>query len=133
LHLVNLASIRAVERQLPKGSPRLSAAHFRANLIITGPEAFHEDSWRRIKIGFYEYDVSCCTTLYKLPSVDPTTGEKRATEPDRTLRPTQAVGAGAGPNPGCLGMQMVPLSKESALRVGDEITVLSMAEHVLKR
>jgi hypothetical protein len=30
---------------------------------------------------------------------------------------------------GCLGMQLVPCSKESALRVGDEITVLESGKH----
>ena len=118
---------------MPKGSPRLSAARFRANLIITGPEAYHEETWRRIKIGFYEYDVSCRTTRCKLPNVDPVTGEKHPSEPDRTLRSYRAVDAGAGPNTGCLGMQMVPISKEGALRVGDEITVLEVGEHVYKK
>jgi uncharacterized protein YcbX len=35
LHLINLASVRDVERQMPKekGSPRLSAKRFRANII----------------------------------------------------------------------------------------------------
>lgn len=128
-----MASIRDVERQLPKGSPRLSAARFRANLIITGPEAYNEETWRRIKIGFYEYDVSCRTTRCKLPNVDPATGEKHASEPDHTLRSYRAVDPGAGPNKGCLGMQMVPISKDSALRVGDEITVLEFGEHAVEK
>jgi uncharacterized protein YcbX len=131
LHLVNLASIRDVERQMPKvkGAPRLSAARFRANLIITGPDAYLEETWRRIKIGFYEYDVSCRTARCKMPNVDQVTGEKHPSEPDRTIRSFRAVDEGAGPNIGCLGMQMVPISKESALRVGDEITVLEVGEH----
>ena len=114
-----------------KGAPRLSAARFRANLIITGPPAYNEDTWRRVKIGFYEYDVSCRTTRCKLPNVDQVTGEKHPSEPDRTLRSFRAVDEGAGPNVGCLGMQMVPVSKESALRVGDEITVLETGEHAI--
>jgi len=112
-----------------KGAPRLSAARFRANLIITGPEAYHEDTWRRIKIGFYEYDVSARTARCKMPNVDQVTGERHSSEPDRTLRSFRNVDAGAGPNVGCLGMQMVPISKESALRVGDEITVLEIGDH----
>lgn len=131
LHMINLASVRAVERQMPKvkGAPRLSAARFRANLIITGPDAFHEDTWRKIKIGYYEYDVSCRTTRCKLPNVDNITGEQHPNEPDRTLRSFRNVDEGAGRNVGCLGMQMVPLAKESAVRVGDEITVLEVGEH----
>jgi uncharacterized protein YcbX len=112
-----------------KGAPRLSAMRFRANLIITGPEAYAEDTWRRIKIGYYEYDVSCRTARCKLPNIDQTTGERHASEPDKTLRSFRAVDRGAGPNIGCLGMQLVPVAKESALRVGDEITVLELGEH----
>jgi uncharacterized protein YcbX len=129
--MVNLASIRDIESKMPKvkGAPRLSAARFRANLIITGPEAYHEDSWRRIKIGYYEYDVSCRTARCKMPNVDQVTGDRHPSEPDHTLRTFRAVDPGTGPNVGCLGMQMVPLAKESALRVGDEITVLYVGEH----
>ena len=132
LHLINLASVRDVERQMPKvkGEPRLSASRFRANLIITGPEAYHEDTWRRIKIGYYEYDVSCRTARCKLPNVDQATGERHPAEPDKTLRSFRAVDEGTGPNIGCLGMQLVPVQKESALRVGDEVTVLEVGEHV---
>lgn len=112
-----------------KGAPRLSASRFRANLIVTGPEAYHEDTWRRIKIGFYEYDVSARTARCKMPNVDQFTGERHPSEPDKTLRSFRAVDEGAGPNVGCLGVQMVPISMESALRVGDEITVLEVGEH----
>ncbi|ESZ95498.1 hypothetical protein SBOR_4152 [Sclerotinia borealis F-4128] len=131
LHLINLASIRDVESRMPKvkGAPRLSAGRFRANLIITGPPAYHEDDWRRIKIGFYEYDVSCRTVRCKMPNVDQETGERHTSEPDKTIRSFRAIDKGAGKNLGCLGMQLVPTTKESALRVGDEITVLEVGEH----
>jgi uncharacterized protein YcbX len=113
-----------------KGAPRLSAARFRANLIITGPDAYHEDTWRRIKIGYYEYDVSCRTARCKMPNVDPVTAEVHPSEPDKTLRSFRDVDPGTGPNIGCLGMQLVPIAREGALRVGDEITVLEVGEHV---
>jgi uncharacterized protein YcbX len=131
LHLVNLASIRDIESKMPKvkGAPRLSAMRFRANLIITGPDAYHEDTWRKIKIGYYEYDVSCRTARCKMPNVDQVTGERHPDQPDKTLRSFRNVDEGAGPNVGCLGVQMVPISKESALRVGDEVTVLEVGEH----
>lgn len=102
-----------------KGGPRLSAAQFRANLIITGPEAFHEDSWRKIKIGYYEYDVSYRTTRSKLNNTT-----EQQSEPDQSLRSFRNIDAGQ--NIESLGMQMLPLAKESAVRVGDEITVLEV-------
>lgn len=152
LHLINLASIRDVESQMPKvkGTPRLSAKRFRANivskyhlftslpnqrltsLLVTGPEPYVEESWKKIKIGFYEYAVSCRTTRCKLPNTDQTTGEKHPSEPDRTLRSFRNVDAGA-PNVGCLGMQMVPISRDSAMKVGDELTALEHGEHVYKK
>lgn len=127
---MNLASIRDVESHIPrvKGDPRLSAARFRANLIITGPDAYHEDTWRRIKIGYYEYDVSCRTARCKMPNVDQITGERHPSEPDRTLRSFRDVDVGAGKGVGCLGMQLVPCFKEGAVRVGDEVTVLEVAD-----
>lgn len=129
--MINLASVRDVEKMMPKekGAPRLSAARFRANLIITGPDAYLEDSWRRIKIGYYEYDVSCRTARCRMPNVDQVTGERHTSEPDKTLRSFRVIDEGTGPNIGCLGVQMVPISKESALRVGDEVTVLEVGEH----
>lgn len=68
--------------------------------------------------------MACRTARCKLPNIDQITGEKHKTEPDHTIRTTRNVDAGAGDKIGCLGMQMVPRSKESAIRVGDELTVL---------
>lgn len=147
LHLINLASVRDVERQMPrgKGVPRLSATRFRANIIsklfafnlgdlktdhtVTGPEMYTEDTWKKIKIGFYEYAVSCRTARCKMPNVDQDTGDRHESEPDHTLRTTRNVDEGAGPHIGCLGMQMCPMAKESAIRVGDELIVLEHGEH----
>lgn len=65
-----------------------------------------------------------------MPNVHHLTGDKHASEPDQTLRAFRSVDAGAGPNIGCLGMQMVPVSPSCAMRVGDKITVLSTGDHV---
>lgn len=157
LHLINLASVRDVERQMPrvKGQPRLSATRFRANIIITGPPAYTEDSWKKIKIGYYEYAVSCRTARCKLPNVNQTTGVRdlgplnsrgEGEEPDRTLRRVRQVDGGAK-GWGVLGMQMCPIfsgsghsklgswngagvnSREGRIMVGDEIKVLEEGEH----
>lgn len=187
LHLINLASIRDVERQMPavKGAPRLSARRFRANIIskqalflhqkwfhksqklttsfptVTGPPAYTEDTWKTVKIGFYEYAVSCRTARCKLPNVNQTNGQKdlgykgaegKGEEPDGTLRRVRQVDEGAK-GYGVLGMQMCPLfsgagnqtgggsnwngagvnSKEGRIAVGDEIKVLEEGEHFYVR
>ncbi|RFU28288.1 hypothetical protein B7463_g8052, partial [Scytalidium lignicola] len=132
LHIISLASIRDVERQMSnaKGVPRLSAERFRANIILSGPDPYEEDTWKRIEIGAYEYDVSCRTARCKMPNVNQITGERHASEPDRTLRSFRSVDVGAGPNIGCLGMQMVPISQKSIMKVGDKINVLKTGNHV---
>ncbi|KFY18582.1 hypothetical protein V493_08498 [Pseudogymnoascus sp. VKM F-4281 (FW-2241)] len=132
LHIMNLASVRDLEQKMPqaKGVPQLSARRFRANIIVTGPEPYEEDTWKRIRIGSYEFAVSCRTARCKLPNVNPTSGEVHASEPDRTLRRVRNVDAGAGKYVGCLGMQVVPISKESVMDVGDEIIPLEYGEHV---
>ncbi|KFY77018.1 hypothetical protein V499_03483 [Pseudogymnoascus sp. VKM F-103] len=132
LHIMNLASVRDLEGKLPKvkGVPSLSAKRFRANIIVTGPEPYEEDTWKRVRIGSYEFAFSCRTARCKLPNVDPVSGEVHASEPDRTLRKLRNVDAGAGKYVGCLGMQVVPISKESVMDVGDEVVPLEYGEHV---
>ncbi|KAL5348169.1 hypothetical protein ACLOAV_006649 [Pseudogymnoascus australis] len=151
LHIMNLASVRDLEGKLPKvkGVPTLSAKRFRANIIsenlppqaippshrlidvlVTGPEPYAEDTWKRVRIGSYEFAISCRTARCKLPNVDPASGEVHASEPDRTLRRLRNVDVGAGKYVGCLGMQVVPISKESVMDVGDEVVPLEYGEHV---
>ncbi|ELR09450.1 hypothetical protein VC83_01899 [Pseudogymnoascus destructans] len=132
LHIMNLASVRDLEGKLPKvkGVPGLSAKRFRANIIVTGPEPYEEDTWKRVRVGSYEFAISCRTARCKLPNVDPVSGEVHASEPDRTLRRLRNVDAGAGKYVGCLGMQVVPISKESVMDVGDEVVPLEYGEHV---
>lgn len=64
-----------------------------------------------------------------MPNVNQETGVRHPSEPDKTLRTFRAIDEGAGKNLGCLGMQLVPTTKDGALRVGDEITVLEVGEH----
>lgn len=128
LHILNLASLQEFSTNLPENAPKLSALRFRPNFIITGPEAYAEDAWKRIRIGSYEYFVACRTARCKLPNVDPISGEKHPSEPDRTLRKIRNIDEG-GPLYGFLGMQMVPASVEGSIRVGDTIEVLETGDH----
>ena len=128
LHILNLASVRNVGSKLQKGAPPLSARNFRPNIVISGGGAYEEDSWKRIKMGNYEYYVSCRTVRCLLPNVNPTTGQRHRSEPNRTLKEFRCIDAGDAKN-ACLGMQMVPASEDSSIKVGDEIKVLETGEH----
>lgn len=129
LHILNLASVRNVGSRLQKGAPPLSARNFRPNIVVTGGGAYEEDCWKRIKIGDYEYYVSCRTVRCLLPNVNPITGERHGSEPNRTLKAFRCIDAG-DPKNACLGMQMVPASEDSEIKVGDEIKVLETGEHL---
>lgn len=128
LHIMNLASVRDLGTKTKGGPPKLTARRFRPNIIFTGVGAYEEDAWKRIKIGDYEYHVSCRTVRCLLPNVDPTTGEKHPSEPNRTLKSFRRIDEGDIKN-ACLGMQMVPARPECEIKVGDAIEVLETGEH----
>lgn len=117
LHILNIASVHDVAARCTEYIPRLSVRRFRANIIVQGPEAFAEDYWKRILIrpaglesvanAGVEIHVSCRTMRCKLPNVDPDTGLRHASEPDRTLKSYRRVDPG-DPTNACLGMQCVP-------------------------
>ena len=128
LHIMNLASVRDIGTKVQGGPPQLSVRRFRPNIIFAGPEAYAEDSWKRIKIGRADYHVSCRTVRCLLPNVDPITGERHPSEPNRTLKSFRRVDEGDTKN-ACIGMQMVPAGEESQIKVGDVIEVLETGDH----
>lgn len=79
-------------------------------------------------MGFYEYNISRRTNRGKLPNVDECIGERPQSEHDRTLRSFRNMDAMAGDQIDSLGMQMIPTSLESSMRVGDELTVIDYGE-----
>lgn len=135
LHMLNMASVRDVARRCADAIPRLSVRRFRANIIIQGPEAYAEDSWKRIRVGGrrnqlqlqngkagsvlpdekqrqgdeegIEIHTVCRTVRCRLPNVDPDTGIRHPSEPDKTLKSFRRIDAG-DPTNACLGMQLVP-------------------------
>ncbi len=128
LHILNLASVHDVARNMEKGAPSIGARNFRPNIVITGGDAYAEDSWKRISIGDFEYYAACRTVRCLLPNVNPATGVRHRSEPNRTLKAIRRIDEG-DPKNACLGMQMVPAIEASRIAVGDAITVLETGEH----
>jgi len=128
LHILNLASVHDVGSRLGKNTPKLSASRFRPNIIFTGLKPFVEDEWKRIRIGKHEYYISCRTVRCLLPNVDQDTGVADRFEPNKTLRSFRCIDEGAT-GKACLGMQMVPATKEAEIKVGDAIGVLETGKH----
>ncbi|PKX90636.1 MOSC domain protein [Aspergillus novofumigatus IBT 16806] len=106
--------------------------------VQDGPEAFAEDHWKRILIrpkavksdadAGIELHVACRTMRCRLPNVDPATGIRHASEPDRTLKSYRRIDPG-DPTNACLGMQCVAAVQEFVICVGDTISLLETGEH----
>ena len=129
LHIMNLASVREVAKNLEPGSPLLSVRNYRPNMIIVGGDAYAEDEWKMINIGGATYYVSNRTSRCLLPNVDQDTGKKDAVEPNKTMMKLRKIDEGC-PTSACLGMQMVPaVDGPKVVRVGDEVEVTEVGEH----
>ena len=128
LHVLSLASVHDVAKNMEGNAPPIGARNFRPNIVITGGGAYVEESWKRIKIGDFEFYVACRTVRCLLPNVNPATGVRHGSEPNRTLKSFRRIDEG-DPKNACLGMQMVPAKQESEIEVGDTITVCETGEH----
>lgn len=79
--LISQASLDELNGRLPSPVPM---TRFRPNLVVSGCEAFAEDSWKRIRIGELSFRVVKPCSRCIIPTIDPLSGE-RAAEPLRTL------------------------------------------------
>lgn len=107
LHILNLASVRDLGKRTAYTIPQLTVRRFRPNIVIQGPAAYEEDAWKKVRINGVEIFASCRAPRCKLPNVDPDSGDRHATEPDKTMRSFRRIDQG-DPNKACLGMQLVP-------------------------
>lgn len=127
LHLLNFASVRDVAARVREEIPKFSARRYRGNVLVTGPKAYDEDAWKKVRIGQHLLHCSCHTVRCRLPNVDPDTAVKHDVEPDKTLKSFRCIDAN-DPGP-CLGLQLVP-SKETGivLKVGDSVEVVERSK-----
>ncbi|KAF2836137.1 hypothetical protein M501DRAFT_987689 [Patellaria atrata CBS 101060] len=129
LHLVNLSSVHDLASKLPS-TPRinLDALRFRANIYITGPPAFEEDTFSILRLNNRNYHVSCRTARCKLPNVSSATGFADLNQPYVTMSKYRKVDKGSPKHP-VFGLQMVPMeSGVGLLKVGDEVEVVERVE-----
>jgi uncharacterized protein len=91
---------------------------FRPNLVVTGTQAYEEDSWNSIQIGHIQFDfVKPCARCI-LTTIDPLTGEK-GPEPLKTLASYRRVD-----NKVLFGQNLVSRN-EGLLCVGEKVVVLN--------
>lgn len=75
--LIGQASLDDLARRV--GRP-LEMLRFRPNLVVSGPEPYAEDGWKRIRIGQLTFRVVKPCSRCVIPTLDPATGERA---PDR--------------------------------------------------
>ncbi|ROS01805.1 hypothetical protein EDC56_2253 [Sinobacterium caligoides] len=99
-----------------------SMDRFRANLIVTGVEAFTEDSWKRLRIGDVEIEIKAPCSRCVLININPNDAHRDpANEPLATLMSFRTDEKSAG-NVN-FGMNAIVV-KEGMIKQGDSIEVL---------
>lgn len=120
--VTNQASLDELNARLERPVPM---NRFRPNVVVSGPNAWAEDTWARLDIGRVGFDAvkpcARCTVI----TTDQFSGERPGgKEPLETLashRTRPSMGA-------TFGMNLVPKMATGTLRVGDPLTVLQYRE-----
>lgn len=116
--IINEASFQAVQKRC---SAAIKIEQFRGNIIVTGADAFAEDSWKVIQIGDVIFDLKkpCSRCIFTTISTDK--GEKHPQmEPLHTL---QTFRTAADKNDVDFGMNAIARNT-GIIQVGDTVTVL---------
>ena len=97
--------------------------NFRPNLVVTGTQAFAEDSWERIRIGDNEFRVAQTCQRCKLTTIDPETAQVREDkEPLKTMIKFRRNKTGSGVD---FGIHIAPVGKMSDIKLNDEVSIIS--------
>jgi hypothetical protein len=116
------ASLRELNRRISEalGDP-VPMNRFRPNLVLSGSEAFAEDTWKRIRIGNVVFRSAGPCARCIMTTTDQTTGQ-RGHEPLKTLAAFRRDPR--EPSQVNFGQNLVNETKEGVLTVGDAVEVL---------
>lgn len=111
--LTNTASLDELNSRLDQAVPM---SRFRPNIVVSGNEAYEEDSWQRIRIGEIEFAVVKPCSRCVMTTINDS-GEKTK-EPLKTLSTYRKNEFGV-----CFGQNLVPL-QQGTIKRGDTVTVI---------
>jgi uncharacterized protein YcbX len=106
---------------------------FRPNLVISGAEAYEEDSWKKIKIGKTIFRTTKTCARCVIPNIDQKTGISEIKEPLKTLSnyrksidifPYTFEELGLGKNDVLFGQNLVAENFGKEIKIGDRVEVL---------
>lgn len=107
-----------------RSSSHHTMAQFRTNLVVSGSEAFIEDSWKHIRIGEVEFEVIKPCQRCILTTVNPNTAQYHPNkEPLKTFSTFRADDSGNV----YFGQNLIA-KNEGTIKVGDKIEVLETKE-----
>lgn len=117
LLLISQASLDDLNSQLKHP---ISMKQFRPNIVVSGCQPFAEDSWRHIRIGEVEFELTKPCSRCIFTTIDPASADKHyQQEPLATLKNYRQVEKGDV----MFGQNMIPLNK-GQIRQGDQVSVI---------
>lgn len=119
--LTNEASLRDLQNRCPAS---VKMEQFRPNLVVTGAQAWEEDSWKVVRIGDVVFDVVKPCSRCVFTTVSPERGQKHPTgEPLSTLQGFRTAQDNGEVDFG----QNLIARNSGVIRVGDDVAVLATA------
>ena len=119
--LTNEASLRDLQNRCPAS---VKMEQFRPNLVVTGAQAWEEDTWKVIRIGDVMFDVVKPCSRCVFTTVSPERGQKHPSgEPLSTLARFRTALDNGDVDFG----QNLIARNSGVVRVGDEVVVLTRA------
>jgi uncharacterized protein YcbX len=92
---------------------------FRPNFVVSGSQAFAEDSWKRIRVGETVFHLVKPCARCLLTTVDQSTGEKNGKEPLKTLSAYRNHRGKV-----LFGQNLIAANPGEVVRIGDKIEIL---------
>lgn len=117
--LANEASLRDLQNRCPAS---VKMEQFRPNLVVTGAQAWEEDTWKTIRIGEVVFDVVKPCSRCVFTTISPERGQKHPSgEPLATLQTFRTAQDNGDVD---FGQNLIPRNS-GVVRVGDEVSVLA--------
>jgi uncharacterized protein len=92
---------------------------FRTNLVVSGSEAFAEDSWKKIRIGKTIFQLMKPCARCVMTTIDQQKGEKQGIEPLKTLASYRTKNGKV-----MFGQNLIAENFGKTINIGDEIEIL---------
>ncbi|MEG3127919.1 YcbX family protein [Pantoea cypripedii] len=117
--LVNMASLQDLQQRCPAS---VRVEQFRPNLVVSGAQAWEEDSWKKLTIGDITFEMPKPCSRCVFTTVGTESGQKHPQgEPLATLQRFRSAQDGSGDID--FGLNLIALNS-GVIRVGDQVTIV---------